>query len=61
MAEALARFCRFGRKNRPARDARNPRIGERIVIGPSPGAGMALTAVAEIRPDFSGFLSVWHF
>lgn len=54
MAEALARgedvsvagFGRFARKDRPARDGRNPRTGERIAIGPSSGvsfrAGKAL-------------------
>jgi len=54
IAEALARgedvsvagFGRFARKDRPARDGRNPRTGERIAIGPSSGvsfrAGKAL-------------------
>lgn len=43
IAEALARgedvsvvgFGRFSRTDRPAREGRNPRTGERIVIGPS--------------------------
>ena len=43
MAEALARgedvsiagFGRFARKDRPAREGRNPSTGERITIGPS--------------------------
>lgn len=43
MTEALARgedvavagFGRFTRKDRPAREGRNPRTGERIAIGPS--------------------------
>ena len=54
IAEALARgedvsivgFGRFSRKDRPAREGRNPRTGERIAIGPSAGvsfkAGKAL-------------------
>ncbi len=54
MVEALARgediavagFGRFARKNRPAREGRNPRTGERIAVGPSSGvsfkAGKAL-------------------
>ncbi len=45
IAEALARgedvsivgFGRFTRKDRPAREGRNPRTGERIAIGPSAG------------------------
>lgn len=45
MAEALARgedvavtgFGRFARKDRPAREGRKPRTGERIAVGPSPG------------------------
>ncbi len=45
IAEALARgedisivgFGRFSRKDRPAREGRNPRTGERIAIGPSAG------------------------
>ena len=45
MAEALARgedvavagFGRFARKDRPAREGRNPRTGERIAVGPSSG------------------------
>ena len=43
IAEALARgedvsvagFGKFSRNDRPARDGRNPRTGERIAIGPS--------------------------
>ena len=54
IAEALARgedvtvagFGRFARTERPAREGRNPRTGERIAIGPSSGvsfkAGKAL-------------------
>ena len=54
IAEALARgedvavagFGRFARTERPAREGRNPRTGERIAIGPSAGvsfkAGKAL-------------------
>ena len=54
IAEALARgddvtiagFGRFARIERPAREGRNPRTGERIAIGPSSGvsfkAGKAL-------------------
>ena len=54
IAETLARgedvsivgFGRFSRKDRPAREGRNPRTGERIAIGPSAGvsfkAGKAL-------------------
>ena len=54
IAEAFARgenvsivgFGRFSRKDRPAREGRNPRTGERIAIGPSSGvsfkAGKAL-------------------
>ncbi len=54
MADALARgedvavagFGRFARKDRPAREGRNPRTGERIAVGPSSGvsfrAGKAL-------------------
>ncbi len=54
IAEALARdddvtiagFGRFMRTERPAREGRNPRTGERIAIGPSSGvsfkAGKAL-------------------
>lgn len=45
IAEALARgedvgvagFGRFVRTERPAREGRNPRTGERIAIGPSSG------------------------
>ena len=45
IAEALARgedvavagFGRFTRSERPAREGRNPRTGERIAIGPSSG------------------------
>ena len=45
IAEALARgedvsivgFGRFSRKDRPAREGRNPRTGERIAIGQSTG------------------------
>ena len=45
IAEALARgedvavagFGRFARTDRPAREGRNPRTGERIAIGPSSG------------------------
>ena len=45
IAEALARgddvtiagFGRFARTERPAREGRNPRTGERIAIGPSSG------------------------
>ena len=54
ITEALARgdevtiagFGRFMRTERPAREGRNPRTGERIAIGPSSGvsfkAGKAL-------------------
>ena len=54
ITEALARdedvsvvgFGRFSRNDRPAREGRNPRTGERIAIGPSAGvsfkAGKAL-------------------
>ena len=54
MVEVLARgedatvagFGRFARKDRPAREGRNPRTGERIDVGPSSGvsfrAGKAL-------------------
>ena len=45
IAEALARgeevsvagFGKFSRNDRPAREGRNPRTGERIAIGPSAG------------------------
>ena len=43
---AVAGFGRFSRTERPAREGRNPRTGERIAIGPSVGvsfkAGKAL-------------------
>ncbi len=43
---AVAGFGRFARKDRPAREGRNPRTGERISVGPSSGvsfkAGKAL-------------------
>ena len=43
---AVAGFGRFARTDRPAREGRNPRTGERIAIGPSSGvsfrAGKAL-------------------
>ena len=43
---AVAGFGRFARKDRPAREGRNPRTGERIAVGPSSGvsfkAGKAL-------------------
>ncbi len=54
IADALARcedvtvtgFGKFTRNDRPAREGRNPRTGERIAIGPSAGvsfkAGKAL-------------------
>ena len=42
----IAAFGRFVRTERPAREGRNPRTGERIAIGPSSGvsfkAGKAL-------------------
>ena len=42
----IAGFGRFARTERPAREGRNPRTGERITIGPSSGvsfkAGKAL-------------------
>ena len=46
IAEALARgedvavagFGRFSRTERPERECRNPRTGERVAIGPSSGA-----------------------
>lgn len=34
---AVAGFGRFARTDRPAREGRNPRTGERIAIGPSSG------------------------
>ena len=34
---AVAGFGRFARTERPAREGRNPRTGERIAIGPSSG------------------------
>ena len=34
----VAGFGRFARTERPAREGRNPRTGERIAIGPSSGA-----------------------
>ena len=34
---AVAGFGRFARTERPAREGRNPRTGERIAIGPSCG------------------------
>ena len=43
---AVAGFGRFARTERPAREGRNPRTGERIAIGPASGvsfkAGKAL-------------------
>ena len=43
---AVAGFGRFARKDRPAREGRNPRTGERIAVGPPSGvsfkAGKAL-------------------
>ncbi len=59
IAEALARgedvavagFGRFARTERPAREGRNPRTGERIAIGPSSAvsfkAGKALKAALK--------------
>ena len=48
ITEALARgdyvtiagFGRFARTERPAREGRNPRTGERIAIGPSSGVSL---------------------
>ena len=55
IAEALARgedvavagFGRFARIERPAREGRNPRTGERITIGPS--AGVSFKAAKELK------------
>ena len=34
---SIVGFGRFSRKDRPAREGRNPRTGERVAIGPSAG------------------------
>ena len=55
IAEALARgediavagFGRFARAERPAREGRNPRTGERIAIGPS--AGVSFKAAKALK------------
>ena len=59
IAEALARgedvsivgFGRFSRKDRPAREGRNPRTGERIAIGPS--AGVSFKAGKPLKDALS--------
>ena len=59
IAEALVRgedvsivgFGRFSRKDRPARDGRNPRTGERIAIGPS--AGVSFKAGKPLKDSLS--------
>ena len=59
IAEALARgedvsivgFGRFTRKDRPAREGRNPRTGERIAIGPS--AGVSFKAGKPLKDSLS--------
>ena len=59
IAEALARsedvsvagFGRFTRKDRPAREGRNPRTGERISIGPS--AGVSFKAGKPLKDSLS--------
>ena len=59
IAEALARgedvsivgFGRFSRKDRPAREGRNPRTGERIAIGPS--AGVSFKAGKPLKDSLS--------
>ena len=59
IAEALARgkdvsivgFGRFSRKDRPAREGRNPHTGERIAVGPS--AGMSFKAGKPLKDSLS--------
>ena len=59
IAEALARgedvsivgFGRFSRKDRPAREGRNPRTGEPIAIGPS--AGVSFKAGKPLKDSLS--------
>ena len=59
ITEALARsedvsvagFGRFARKDRPAREGRNPRAGERISIGPS--AGVSFKAGKPLKDSLS--------
>ena len=59
IAGALARgedvsivgFGRFSRKDRPAREGRNPRTGERIAIGPS--AGVSFKAGKPLKDSLS--------
>ena len=59
IGEALARgedvsivgFGRFTRKDRPAREGRNPRTGERIAIGPS--AGVSFKAGKPLKDSLS--------
>ena len=59
IAEALARgedvsivgFGRFSRKDRPAREGRNPRTGESIAVGPS--AGVSFKAGKPLKDSLS--------
>ena len=44
-------FGRFSRKDRPAREGRNPRTGERIAIGPS--AGVSFKAGKPLKDSLS--------
>ena len=44
---AVAGFGRFARTDRPAREGRNPRTGERIAIGPS--AGVSFKAAKALK------------
>lgn len=60
IADALARgedvivtgFGRFARNDRPAREGRNPRTGERIAIGPS--AGVSFKAGKTLKDALNG-------
>ncbi len=60
IADALARgedvtvtgFGRFARNDRPAREGRNPRTGERIAIGPS--AGVSFKAGKTMKDALNG-------
>ena len=44
-------FGRFSRKDRPAREGRNPRTGESIAIGPS--AGVSFKAGKPLKDSLS--------
>ena len=60
IAEALARgddvtvtgFGKFARIDRPAREGRNPRTGERITVGPS--AGVSFKAGKTLKDALNG-------